>query len=320
VGFAGAMPMEGIPPNWDAIFAETIAYGTGETPPFRVFMPVSPGFFQTAGTRLVSGRDYTWTDMDEHRPYAIVSENLAREFWGTPAAALGRRVRVLPSSPWREVIGVVQDTYDNGVEQPAPAKVYWPAIGDSPYRPIPTVTRTFTVIIRSTRAGTESLINEVQHGVWSVNANLSVASVRTMREVYERSMARTSFTLVMLMIAGTMALVLGVVGIYGVIAYAVSQRTREMGIRLALGAQRGDVTRMFVRAGLILAGAAVPIGLVASAGLTRVLTSLLYGVSPLDPATYLAVPVVLVAAVVVASYLPARRAARVDPVEALKVE
>jgi putative ABC transport system permease protein len=152
-----------------------------------------------------------------------------------------------------------------------------------------------------------------------VNANLSVASVRTMQDVYDRSMARTSFTLVMLTIAGAMALVLGIVGIYGVLAYAVSQRTHEMGIRLALGAQRGDLTRMFVRAGLTLAAAGVPIGIAASAGLTRVLTSLLYGVSPLDPATYLAVPTVLVVTIVVASYVPARRAARVDPVEALKV-
>jgi predicted permease len=319
VGFASAMPLEGIPPNWDAIFAETIAYGAGETPAFRVFMPVSPGFFQTAGTRLIAGRDYTWADMNEHRAYAIVSENLAREFWGTPAAAIGERIRTLPSAPWREVIGVVQDTYDNGVQQPAPAKVYWPAIGDSPYRPIPTVTRSVTVILRTARAGTDSLINEAQRAVWSVNANLSVASVRTMQEVYDRSMARTSFTLVMLTIAGAMALVLGIVGIYGVIAYAVSQRTREMGIRLALGAQRGDLTRMFVRAGLILVAAGVPIGLVASAGLTRVMSSLLYGVSPMDPATYLAVPLVLVAAAVAASYMPARRAARVDPADALKV-
>jgi len=319
VGFASAMPMEGIPPNWDAAFAETTTYNTMQTPPMRVYMPVSPGFFQTAGTRLVAGRDYTWTDMDEHRLYTIVSENLAREFWGTPAAALGKRVRAGPIAPWREVIGVVQDTYDNGVQQPAPAKVYWPAIGDSPYRPVPTVTRSFTVILRSARAGTEGLITEAQRAVWSVNANLSIASVRTMQDVYDRSMARMSFTLVMLTIAGAMALVLGIVGIYGVIAYAVCQRTHEMGIRLALGAQRGDLTRMFVRAGLILAAAGVPIGIAASAGLARLLTSLLYGVTPLDPATFLAVPVVLVLAVVAASYIPARRAARVDPVEALKV-
>jgi ABC-type antimicrobial peptide transport system permease subunit len=141
-----------------------------------------------------------------------------------------------------------------------------------------------------------------------------------MQEIYDRSLARTSFTLVMLAIAATMALVLGLVGIYGVIAYAVSQRTREIGIRLALGAQERDVKRMFVRSGLALAVLGVALGLGAAAGLTRLMSSLLSGVSPLDPATYLVVPAVLVAAALLASYLPARRVAAVNPVEALKME
>ena len=133
-------------------------------------------------------------------------------------------------------------------------------------------------------------------------------------------MARTSFTLVMLVIAAGMALILGVVGIYGVISYAVSQRTREIGIRLALGAQGGELKRMFVQNGLMLASAGMAIGLVAAAGLTRLMSSLLFGVSPLDLPTYAAVPIVLAGATVLASYLPARRAAAVDPVEALKAE
>jgi putative ABC transport system permease protein len=139
-----------------------------------------------------------------------------------------------------------------------------------------------------------------------------------MRDIYDASMARTSFTLVMLAIAGVMALVLGVIGIYGVLSYAVSQRTREIGIRLALGAQRAALKRMFVRQALMLTGTGTLIGLVAAAGLTRVMSSLLYGISPLDPLTYVAVPVVLISAALLASYLPARRAAAVDPVLALK--
>ena len=153
-----------------------------------------------------------------------------------------------------------------------------------------------------------------------MNASLPLAAVRTMQEIYDESMARTSFTLVMLAIAGGMALMLGVIGIYGVISYAVSQRTREIGIRLALGAQRGELKRMFVRSGLILTGTGMAIGLAAAAGLTRLMSSLLFGISPLDPATYVVVPILLVTATVLASYVPARRAAAVDPVEALKAE
>jgi ABC-type antimicrobial peptide transport system permease subunit len=158
----------------------------------------------------------------------------------------------------------------------------------------------------------------VQSAVWSINGNLSLASLRTMQELYDRSLARTTFTLVMLAIAGLMSLVLGIVGIYGVIAYAVTQRTREIGIRVALGAQRAELTRMFVRSGLVLAAVGVPLGLVAAVVLSRLMSSLLFGVSRLDPLTYAAVPLVLLAAVVTASYLPARRAASIDPVDALR--
>ena len=175
-----------------------------------------------------------------------------------------------------------------------------------------------TFVIRSPRAGTESFLNEMQRAVWSVNPSLPLAGAQTMQAVYERSMSRTSFTLVILTIAGFMALTLGIVGIYGVISYAVAQRTREIGIRLALGAQRSELTRMFVRTALVLIGLGIPLGLAAAAGLTRLMSSLLFDVSPLDPVTYVTVPMVLATAAIAASYLPARRAASVDPSEALK--
>jgi ABC-type antimicrobial peptide transport system permease subunit len=185
--------------------------------------------------------------------------------------------------------------------------------------PEPSTIRGATIIVRSERSGTESFLSQVREAVRSVNPNLPV-SPRTMRDVYDQSLAQTSFTLVMLAIAASMALLLGVVGIYGVIAYVVSQRRREIGIRAALGAQRGELQRMFVRHGLALAGIGVAAGLGAAAALTRLMSTLLYGITPLDPVTYLAVPVVLVAATALASYVPARRAASVDPVEALVVE
>jgi ABC-type antimicrobial peptide transport system permease subunit len=219
------------------------------------------------------------------------------------------------------VIGVVQDVRDNGVHAPAPPIVYWPAMMESLYtKGQTTVVRTVTFAIRSNAAGTEGLLNQMRQAVWSVNANLPLTSVRTMQEIYNQSLARTSFTLVMLAIAGAMALVLGIIGIYGVISYSVSQRTREIGIRLALGAQPGELQKMFVRHGLALAAVGVAIGLGAATGLSRLMSSLLYGTSSLDPMTFVAVPIVLVVATMLASYLPARHAAAVDPVDALKAE
>jgi putative ABC transport system permease protein len=153
-----------------------------------------------------------------------------------------------------------------------------------------------------------------------VNASLPLGAVRTMQEAYDKSMARTSFTLVMLSIAAGAALVLGLVGIYGVIAYTVSQRTREIGIRLALGAQQGEVKRMFVRSGLALVATGVVAGLTAAAALTQAMASVLFGVDPLDPVTFASVPFVLLTAALVASYVPARRVAAISPVEALKAE
>jgi predicted lysophospholipase L1 biosynthesis ABC-type transport system permease subunit len=252
----------------------------------------------------------------------MVSENLARELWGSAAGAIGKRMSAsIPNSPLREVIGVVQDVPTNGLQEPAPATVYWPSYGEDIYRAGQrTIARQVTFAIRSSRAGSESLLQEVQRAVWSLNPNLSLASVQTMREVYEHSMARTSFTLVMLGIAGTMALVLGIVGIYGVIAYAVSQRKREIGIRVALGAQLPQLRRMFVRHGLALAAAGTAIGLCAAAGLMRLMKSLLFGVNTVDPVTYVAVPIVLAAAAALASYVPARRVSQADPVEALRGE
>jgi hypothetical protein len=251
----------------------------------------------------------------------MVSENLARELWGTPSAAVGKRIREFPPMPWREVIGVIEDVRENGVHEKAPGIVYWPSMMDNIFGPSPLdVVRTMTFVVRSDRTGTEGFLNQVRQAVWSVNSSLPLASVRTMQEVYGQSLARTSFTLVMLGIAGAMALVLGVIGIYGVISYTVSQRRREIGIRLALGAQQGELRTMFVQHALVLAGIGVAIGLGAALGLTQLMKSLLFGISPMDPPTYAVVPVLLMASAALAAYLPARQAASVDPTEALRAE
>jgi ABC-type antimicrobial peptide transport system permease subunit len=220
------------------------------------------------------------------------------------------------------VIGVVQGVRQNGIQEKAPDIVYWPVMMRDPFGPPGSVMATpaATFVIRSERAGTESFLNQVRQAVWSVNASLPLASVRTMQEIYEESLAPTSFTLVMLGIAGAMALMLGLIGIYGVISYTVSQRRREIGIRVALGAEPGALRWLFVRQALALAAGGTLSGLVAAAGLTRLMKSVLFGISPVDPLTYTAVPLVLIAATVFASYLPARRAAMVDPVETLRAE
>ena len=164
------------------------------------------------------------------------------------------------------------------------------------------------------------MLTAIRDRVWAVNANLPLSLVRTMQEVYDQSMARTSFTLVMLAIAGIMALVLGVIGIYGVISYAVARRTREVGIRLALGAPPAELRGMFLRYGLVLTSVGVAVGFGAAAALTRLLTSLLFEVSPLDPLTYAAVAAVLVGVALSACYVPARRAAGIDPAAALRAD
>ena len=325
IGFASEMPMDGTPTDWDVVRADGKDLGnlSNDIPPLRVFRYVSPGLAKTMGTRLVAGRDYTWSDLYGLRPRVIVSENFAQELWGSADAALGKRIAAaLPQSPWHEVIGVVEDIHDNGVQNPASRIVYWPAYGNDLYDPArrPPAIRTVTFAIRSHRAGNQAFLDQVTRAVWSVNASLPVASVQTMQEVYDRSMARTSFTLVMLGIAGVMALVLGVIGLYGVISYSISQKRREIGIRLALGAQQTAVRRMFVGQGLALAGIGAAIGMAAALGLVHVMKSLLFGISPLDPVTYAGVPVVLGGAAAIASYLPARRAASIDPVESLRSE
>jgi predicted permease len=318
-GFVSEMPMEGFDSDWDAVYAQDKTYSDAEIPPLRLFKHVSPGFLETAGTRIVAGRELTWTEVYGLRPVVMVSENLAREMWGTPSAAVGKRLREFPSTPWYEVIGVVQDVRENGVQEKAPEIVYWSTLqGTSPKTEY--AWRTMTFAIRSDRAGTQAFLNELHQAVWSVNSNLPLASVRTMQEVYDKSVARTSFTLVMLGIAGAMAMALGMIGIYGVISYTVSQRRREVGIRLALGAQRGDVMQMLLRQGAKTALVGVAIGIAAALGLTELMRGLLFGVSAQDPLTFAAVAVLLMSVALLASYIPARRAMLVDPVVALRYE
>jgi predicted permease len=320
VALTSLVPMTG--QGWhDPLYAEDKVYSDSKIPTIRAFKMVSPGYMKTMGSSLVAGRDFTWDEIYGRRPVAILSENLAREWWGEPAAAIGKRVRPYAQGSWREVVGVVSDERDDGVNQKAPTMALWPLYTPDFQDPAnQQVQRSLSYLIRSTRTGSPGFVNELSQAVWSVNPNLPLANVRSLQEVYDRSLARTSFTLVMLAIAGGMALLLGVAGIYGVISYSVTQRTREIGIRVALGARNHEVTRMFVGHGLWLAAVGVVIGLAASLGITRLMSSLLFEVSAADPLTYAAVAATLVGATMLASYVPALRATAVDPVVALRAE
>jgi predicted permease len=319
VSFSTAVPMDGRS-SADVVFAQDHVYGEGELPPIRRFKFVSPGFFATLGTQILAGRDLTWTDTYQKRPVAIISENFARQYWRDPQDALGKRIRPGNIDDWREIVGVVQDVHDDGVDKPAPSSVYWPVMMDHFEGEKQTLRRSLAFVMRSPRAGSRTFMNEVQERVWSVDAEVPLADVSTLGTLYTKSMARTSFTLVMLCVAGSMALLLGIVGIYGVISYAVSQRTREIGIRMALGAQRGELTAMFVRQGLLLTLIGAACGLVTAFVSMRLMSSLLFNVSPVDPITYVSITIGVVAVAYLACYLPSRRAATVEPMQALRTE
>jgi len=314
--FSSSIPMDGNNSN-DPVFAQDRTYREGDLP-MRRFKFVSPGFLAAVGTPMVAGRDFTWAEIYGKTPVAIVSENMAREYWGNPANALGRRVRVSTVDDWREVVGVAGDVHDDGLNQDAPTTTYWPILMGRFEGQTTAARRDVAYAIRSPRAGSAAFLTEVRQAVWSVNGNLPLAAVYTMEHFYKTSMARTSFTLVMLGVAGGMALLLGVVGIYGVIAYSVSQRRREIGIRMALGAQQQSVSGMFVRQGLSLAVVGVACGLVTAIIVMRFMSAVLFNVNPVDPLTYLAVSTGIVAVASLASYLPARRATTVDPIETLR--
>ncbi|HXS76305.1 MAG TPA: ABC transporter permease [Terracidiphilus sp.] len=319
VAFSTEIPMDGHDSN-DPIFAQDRTYRQGELPPIRRFIFPSPGYFSTLGISLVAGRDLTWAETYQKRPVALISENLSREYWGTPENAIGKKIRVGTTDDWREIIGVSRDVYFDGVSKKAPSVVYWPIWRDRFEGQKEDVRRGLTFVIRSPRAGSAAFLTQVQQAVWSINGELPLAETGTVGELYTKSMARTSFTLIMLCVAGGMALLLGIVGIYGVISYAVSQRTREIGIRMALGAQRDHLTTMFVRQGLLLAGIGAVFGVAAAFGTMRFMSSILFKVSPMDPLTYCVSTAAVLGIALLACYLPSRRASQVNPVNALRSE
>ena len=319
VSFSTAVPLDGYDNN-DILFVQDHILKENEIPPIRRFKSVSPGFFSTIGTKLVAGRDITWTDTYNKLPVAVVSEGFAKEYWQSAQGALGKKIRVASTDDWREIVGVAQDVHEDGIDQPAQSTIYWPVILDNFEGTKQQLRRGVAFVIRSPRAGSQAFMKEVQEQVWQINPDVPLANPTTIGELYTKSMARTSFTLVLLCIAGAMALLLGIVGIYGVISYTVSQRTREIGIRMALGAQRNSLTSLFVRQGLWLTAIGAACGLVVAFVTMRLMSSILFNVSPVDPLTYISITLGVAATAWLACYLPSRRAATVNPVTALRSE
>jgi predicted permease len=300
----------------------------GSLPPMLGTRFASPDYFAALGIPLLEGRSFDRIDPDRTEDGVVVSLAVAQHFW-PGKSALGKRLSPggpgEPIAKWFTIVGVVGDVREQGLHQKPVEAVYY-----SVRRMNPDgdgggggewVPRDFALVVKA-KPGVDpaGLVGAVRQAVWSIDPKLPLASVRTMEKVVERSMARTSFTMLLLGIGAVVALLLGAVGIYGVISYIVSQRTQEIGVRMALGAQRGDVSGMVMKEGLLLAVLGIGAGLAFSLLATRLMKALLYEVSATDPATFAAVPLLLALVALLASYLPARRAAGIEPLEAMRYE
>ncbi|MBM4183039.1 MAG: ABC transporter permease [Gemmatimonadetes bacterium] len=316
VGFAQVVPLAGGGPFF-TMEIEDHPRSDGELPVLASHNQVEPGYFEAIGIDLLEGRSPEPGDGAEGARSVVVSESFARHWW-PDASPLGRRVRMgQPNEEWFQIVGVVADAKYESLEGDAEEMVYWPStIGAAA---TPQAARGVQVVLKA-RTDPLALLPILRREAEALNARIPLSNPRTMDDVFAAATSRTSFTMALLGAASGIALLLGLVGIYGVVSYVVSQRTREIGVRMALGATAPSVRAMVVRHGLLLAGAGVVTGLIGAGALSSVMASLLYGVSPTDPPTYGAVAVVLVAVSLAATWLPATRTAAVDPARALRAD
>lgn len=305
--------------SWDDVFVEDFPELDETAKRFRRFNWIAPGYFATIQNRLLAGRDFSWRDLHERGAVAIVTENFARELWGEPRRAVGRRIRSDEEYPWSEIVGVVENVHTRGLDEPPPSLIYLPFfMGQFWERDF--AWRDLRYSVRTSRDLPAALVPEMREAVWSVNRNLPLYDVMTLEQILERSMSRASFTLVLLTLAAVVALFLGMVGVYGVISYLVAERRREMGLRLAMGARPRDIALLVVRQGARLGALGLAAGILAASSLTRLMDALLFEVRSSDPPTFGVLALALGGIVLLASYVPARRAAAVDPTEALRLD
>jgi predicted permease len=286
-----------------------------EVPVFASNAQTEAGYLEAMRIELLEGRTLQSGDGAEGTRAVVVSQSFAAHWW-PDRSAIGRRLRLgYPEEDWSTIVGVVADAHYRGLQDDAEEVVYWPATVGPSSDPVPT--RGMDVALR-TSGDPRALVGVLRSEVAAMNSRIPVSNPRPMEEVFGAAMARTSFTVALLGAASGVALLLGLVGIYGVVSYIVAQRTREIGMRIALGATAWEVRGMVVRQGLVLAGSGVGVGLVAAAALSRLMSTLLFGVSAVDPLTYAAVAAILIGVSTLASWIPAQRAAGVDPATALR--
>ena len=321
VGISSSVTMGGNS-STDALNVEGFLVEEGSMPPVRRYKFIGEGYHATMGNPLLVGRALTWDDSREQRMVAMVTEDFAREYWGSPEAALGKRISDgIPGQDtyyWREIVGVVGNVHDDGPSQATVPIIFFPYVMSNFWGSDPFVMRSVSYVVRSERTGMPDFISELQKTVWQTSPNLPLANFGTLAEIDRRSTARASFAMLMLSLASLVALVIGAVGIYGVISYIVSQRTKEFGVRLALGAERSQVRAIVVRYGMLLVSAGLLVGLGVAALASELIARLLFGVAPRDPLSFAAGVAVLLLVALVSSLLAARRAASVDPVVALR--
>jgi len=284
-----------------------------------VYRVARPGYFQTMKIPILAGRDFTGRDREDAPGVVIVNEKLAKTFWPN-GTAVGKRLRPDGNAQWLTVVGVIKNAkQDDWAAQPD-NEYYLPFLQDKGFREGTHPWVSYMTLVIRTSGNPLNLSKAVQSAVWSIDKNLPLSHLETLERVISTSVWRQRFNVLLVGLFAMLALVLAAVGIYAVMAYSVTERTHEIGIRLALGAKQGDVLRLVVKEGMMLAAVGAAAGVAGAFLLTRVLTGLLYQVEATDPVIFASVPFIFAAVAFLASYIPAQRAARVDPMIALRCE
>jgi putative ABC transport system permease protein len=308
-GIASRLPLETNGMSQDPFYPEGDASYQNKIPPLQLYTTVDGEYFRTMGIPLVAGR--TFGSLDAQRSdEAIISQATAYQFFGdsTGRSVIGKRFREDPSAPWHTIVGVVGSTRDTALAAAPSMAVYYSGAQN-----------TMALAVR-TAGDASAIIPTVTRTVRELDPSLPLFDVRPMTAVFRASMAQLSFTILVLGAAAVVTLALGTIGLYGLMAYVVTLSMREMGVRLALGATPRSVVAMLTRQGVLLAGVGIGVGLVLFAAVTRFLRTLLFGVAPSDPLTLAVTSLILIAIAALASWIPARRTSRLDPVDVLRVD